>query len=302
MKHVSIFLTITLFISINVLSQNTGTQALKPTKFRQETSITVDSKSRMYYFLSPEKESMVYVQGPGKLRLLTRAQFATGQARTAGYEITYSLNGGELKTLRVKSVERSAQARFQDTQLGIPGQLHEFEIIIPRGDNTIVIKQTDNSIPVVVRYLFNATREKKQEWIEFSPKTGFEVIDLVSHESIVSYYRFTAEKPLKIEIIGPTQLRVFTRAEFTHQMRGSITYRLKVLNNDKLINTYQMNCKRSDVATYKNNGILVPGKANEFVIDVPAGKQIYEIIPLDKDKSSILGRLMIIKKDVKNTQ
>jgi hypothetical protein len=35
------------------------------------------------------------------------------------------------------------------------------------------------------------------------------------------------------------------------------------------------------------------------VIFVPEGKHVYEIIPLDKDKSSLLGRLLIPKKDVK---
>lgn len=302
MKQKLIILTAILFLSVNVFSQKTGeTKVLRPTKFRQEVSIVVSNKSRIYYQLSPERESLVFVQGPGKLRVLTRAQFLPGFGRTLSYGINYSLNGGEITTLKVKSTERSAQVSFADNQPGIPGQLHQFEILIPRGDNTISFWLTDNKAPVCVRYLFNPVKEKKKEWIPFAPIQSMEVVDLVSHESVVTYYRFSNEQPLRINVIGPTQLRVFTRVEFSYQMRGSVNYRLQVLNNGKVINTYQMNNKRSDVATYKNNSELVPGKASEFVIDVPAGNQTYEILPLDKDKNSILARTMIIKKDVRNS-
>jgi len=296
-----------LFISLVVITgkinaQKTGeTQVLKPSRFKQEVPIVVDNKARMYYFLSTEKTSLIFAQGPGKLRLITRAQFLPNQSRTVSYGIVYSLNGGTPVTLSAKSIERSTKASFSDPQYGKPGELHQFEINIPRGDNTISFQLADNNTPVAVRYLFNPVKEKKKEWIVYSPSLSQETVELVSNESVVSYYRFNQEKPLKIDVIGPTQIRVFTRIEFTHQMRGSVNYRLQVKNNGQIINTYQMSNKRSDIATYKNSCELVPGKASEFVIDVPAGNQTYEIIPLDKDKNSVLGRTLIIKKDVKNS-
>jgi hypothetical protein len=85
-------------------------------------------------------------------------------------------------------------------------------------------------------------------------------------------------------------------------MRGKINYRLQLKNQGKVINTFQLSSRRSEVANYKSEKDLVPGKASEFVIDVPAGKQSYEIVPLDKDKATILGRMMIVKKDVKKTK
>jgi hypothetical protein len=302
MKKTCLIFSFLFVFSICISGQKTGeTKVLKPTKFKQEVTVIVENKSRVYNALNSEKNSLVFVQGPGKLRLLTRAQFAEGQKRTIGYEIIYSMNGGETQSLKVKSIERSALAKFQDNSLGTPGQLHQFEIIIPRGDNTIEFKLAENSNPVIVRFLYNAIKEKKKEWISYTPSQSAEIVDLISNESIVSYHRFSGEKPLKIELTGPTQLRVFTRLEFHHQMRGTVQCRLQVVNNGKVINTYLMNNKRSDVSAYKIPGELVPGKANEFVIDVPAGNQTYEIIPLDKDKKTILGRLMILKKDVRNS-
>ncbi len=300
MRRFYIFWVIVLLFPFYVFSQKTGeTKVLKPTRFRQEAPIVISNKIRMYYQLSSEKESLIFAQGPGKLRLLTRAHFLPGQERKVSFGINYSLNGGEIQSLKVTSTERSAQASFTELK-GIPGQLQTFEIILPRGDNTISFKLSESKTGVVVRYLFNPLKEKKKEWITFTPVQSIDIVDLYSNESVVTYYRFSGEQPLKVEVIGPTQLRIFTRIEFTHQMRGTVNYRLQVVNNGKVINTYQMSNKRSEVAAYKNSSELVPGKASEFVIDVPAGKQTYEIFLLDKDKKTILGRTMILKKDVKN--
>jgi hypothetical protein len=52
------------------------------------------------------------------------------------------------------------------------------------------------------------------------------------------------------------------------------------------------------VAVYKDVKDLIPGTACEFVIYVPKGKHTYELLPLDKDKGSLLGRLLLPKKDV----
>ena len=40
-------------------------------------------------------------------------------------------------------------------------------------------------------------------------------------------------------------------------------------------------------------------KAREIVIDIPAGKHMIEIYPLDEDKNTLLGKLLFPKKDVK---
>ncbi len=110
------------------------------------------------------------------------------------------------------------------------------------------------------------------------------------------------EKPLKVEINGPTELRVLTRIENHYQMKGRIHYRVQVKENGHLTSTYQLNSRRSEIAVYKYDKELIPGKACEFVIDVPKGRHTYEVLPLDKDKKTLLGRFLLPKKDVKLEQ
>ena len=82
-------------------------------------------------------------------------------------------------------------------------------------------------------------------------------------------------------------------------MKGRINYRVQVKENDVIRNTYQLSSRRSEIAIYNDNNELIPGKASEFVIDVPKGRHTYEIVPLDKDKNTLLGRFLLPKKDVK---
>lgn len=303
MKKLTILSLFLFIFALGTVAQTQKkTQYPKPTKFVQEISTIVENKTRTYYLISASKESVIKLNGPGTLKLVTRAQFISGQKESVGYEITYSINGGETKKLKVKSAKRSTKATYLDGKMGIPGQVKEFEIEIPRGNNTIEIKLMNGEIPVTTRYVFTHKKDKKQDWIDFAPTQSVQVVDLITHETSASYYRFSDEKPMKIEVLGPTQLRVFSRVEFDYQKRGRVNYRLQVTSDGKVINTYQLSSRRSEVSVYKVDKDLVPGKASEFLIEVPEGKHTYEIVPLDKDKRTILGRIMIVKKDVKKSK
>ena len=102
--------------------------------------------------------------------------------------------------------------------------------------------------------------------------------------------------------MGPTQLRVLTRIENHYHMKGRIHYRVQVKEDSRIVNTYQLSSRRSEITMYRENTELIPGKACEFVINVPKGKHIYEVTPLDKDKSTVLGRILFPEKDVSNEE
>lgn len=132
-----------------------------------------------------------------------------------------------------------------------------------------------------------------------SPAPPNEPVDLVTKEEVVHYYRFSQKKPLKIEIIGPTIVRVLTRFENHSDMKGRIDYRLQLKENGSVIHTYLLSSTFSDETTYKHEDKLIPGKATEFYIEVPSGRHIYTVVPMDKDKNNILARVLFPKKDVK---
>jgi hypothetical protein len=171
--------------------------------------------------------------------------------------------------------------------------------VLGRGHHTIEFLLGGKKHAVAARYKFTKRKNKKQEWITYSPLQPSEPVDLIAREQSVHYYRFSMGKPLRIEINGPTQLRVLTRIENHFNMKGRIHYRVQVKEKGDILNTYQLSSRHSEIAVYKNDKTLIPGKACEFVINVPRGRHSYEILPLDKDKTTLLGRCLIPKKDVK---
>lgn len=280
-------------------AQSTKTKKfLKPINGKK-VSVFISNKNSTYYALSSKEAVKLNIEGPGKLKIITRARFTPSQSEKIDYAINYKINDGKSSYFYTKGAMRSKNATFIDGKLGVPGQSYEFEITLERGMNNIEFKPKENSIPIIAKYIFTPISPKKQKWIAYSPLQPSQPVDVVSKETITTYNRFSLDKPLLVEINGPTQLRVLTRIENHYNMKGTINYRLQVRENGKVINTYQLSSKHSDIAVYKENNTLVPGKAREFIINVPKGNHKYEIIPLDKDKNTVLGRFLLPEKDVK---
>jgi hypothetical protein len=299
MNKIHLLLLASLMICSGLMAQ-TGTKSinLKPKNYQKKVSVVISGKTRTYYSLSSVDPSIIAVEGPGKLTVNTRGQFKPGEAATVKYGINYIIDGGQQKSFTVSTASRSKEATFPDGTMGAPGDLKTFEIDLSRGSHTIEFKLKDNVVNVSARYSFKPAKLKKQEWLAFSPMQPSEPVDIISKETTAAYYRFSIDKALKVEIIGPTELRVLTRTENQFKMKGTINYRVQVRENNIVLNTYQLHSKPSEVAVYKDVKDLIPGTACEFVIYVPKGKHTYELLPLDKDKGSLLGRLLLPKKDV----
>jgi hypothetical protein len=297
-KILAILMPLALFFSGVAAQSGTRPIHLKPANFQKKVPVIISGKTRNYYMLSSTDASVISVQGPGKLTVNTRGQFKPTDGDFLKYTITYSIDGGAPKSMVISSVARSKVATYQDGTLGVPAQLNPVSIELLRGNHTVEFKLKDNLTGVSARYVFTPAKIKKQEWIAFSPVPPSEPVDIISREASTEYYRFSVDKPLKVEIIGPTELRVMTRTENQFHVKGKVNYRVQVKEAGVVLNTYQLGSKASEIAVYKDIKDLVPGTACEFVIYVPKGKHTYELLELDKDKGSLLCRLLIPKKDV----
>jgi hypothetical protein len=300
MKNFSALLVLILLTGSVISAQTVDkSKHLKPANFQKKVTTVVSGNDRSYYSLSDQQPSVISVQGPGILEIMTRGRFEPGQGDYISYEILYTVDGGEQAKFKARDAERSVEATYQNGTLGVPGQRKDFKIELGRGDHTIEFYLKAVDIPVAVQYVFTPTKEKKRDWIEISPSQPSQPVDLISKESTTGYYRFSEINPLRITINGPTELRVFTRVEFSLNMQGRVNFRIQVIEGEKVLNTYQMSSTRSEVTEYKNEKELTPGKAGEFVIEIPSGSHTYKIVPLDQDKNTLLGRFLIPKEDVK---
>jgi hypothetical protein len=270
---------------------------LKPKGIRGEVTIVSEGKSRVYYPLSAHHASRIELKGPGVLYLYTRAHLVAKSTDEARYTLRYTLDKGESELYDADGVIHAENAQYKDPTFGTPGDLKELRLSIPHGHHSLEVLLADSTTRVHARYLFSPRKARSLKWVSLAPLPPTEPIDLFAGEEAAHYYRFSQEKPMRIEIIGPTKLRVMTRVENSFNMKGRANYRLQIRQEGQVVQSYQLSSKRSETTSYKNNQKLVPGKAREVVFIVPKGRQRYELVPLGK--GTLLGQVMFPQRDAK---
>lgn len=273
------------------------TKVLVPKNANSAISIIVSGKSYKYYPLSADESLILTTKGSGKLKIITRGHLNSQSGSSLDYVIYYRINGGEKIKSEFKSIKPDNKAAFREVSMGFPTVGENIIVELSRGEHTIELWSGSVNFRISSRVLFTEIKEKKIDWVSLSPMYPNEPVSLVSNEDVVSYFRYSTAKSLKIKITGPTTLRVLNRAEFDYKMKGKLNYRVKVKEDNKVKNTFMLCSDRSDITKYKKDGKRTPGKANEIVISVPSGTHTYEIITLDK--CSILARILFPKKDIK---
>jgi hypothetical protein len=291
---VSVFL-----IPINLFSRSSENIIVKPTNAKSSVTTIVSGTSRVYYPLTNNNSSLITLKGPGQLKIITRARFITKETNSLSYKVNYRIDGGKKKSIDFNNVNRSDNAVYKNDSLGVPGEEAEILLKLGGGEHNIKIWLESENPKVASRYIFTPKDEKKINWIAFTPLDPNEPVKLITDEDEVNYFRFSENLPMKLRITGPTKLRILTRVENHYIMKGRIDYRLQVKEDKKVKHTYQLSSVRSETTTYKSDESKIPGKAKEIIIDVPKGTHNYEIIPLDKDKNTLLGRILFPKKDIK---
>jgi len=167
----TILILLSFFLPHAILLAQSGSESrlIKPSNFQKKISTIVSGKTRSYYALSTVEPSVINVQGPGKLKVITRGQFRPGETNRINYDVVYTIDGKERMIKSVTGIVRSSNAAYADVSLGLPGEYEAFEIELLRGNHTIEFKLKENTFNAAARYIFTPAKIKKQEWTSFSP-------------------------------------------------------------------------------------------------------------------------------------
>jgi hypothetical protein len=297
LKTIRYFLLLSLILDYTVCIGAPKTKVLIPKKANGEISIIVSGKSYKYYPLLTDESLVLTVKGPGKLKVICRGRLETKLENSLDISVNYRIDGGKKIRVDFNHVKSDHKSVFKNTSLGLPSLAENIIIELSRGEHTIEIWSGSKKYKISTRSLFTQIKEKKIDWVSLSPLYPNEPVSLITNENVVSYFRYSSIKILKVKVTGPTVLRVLNRFEFDYRTKGKINFRVEVKEDKKVRNTYMLCSDRSDVTRYNRDGKHIPGKANEIVINVPAGTHIYEINPLDQ--CSVLARILFPKKDIK---
>lgn len=298
MKNFRLNNILILLIVFCFVSARADNKVLKPVNAKSKTVIEVAGTEREYYPVGIKNASLITVKGPGKLKIIVRPRIKMNIESTVSYKVYYRVDGGEKKYSQFNDVQKSNKAKYEIDTLGVPGDEGNIVLNLGRGEHNIKVWSDVENPKVDARYIYTIKEKKDLNWVSITPTEPNEPVNLLAEEDEVMYYRFSAANPMKLKITGPTKLRVLTRIENHYSMKGRINYRLEIKEDKKVKHTYQLNSVRSETTKYKNDDSKVPGKAKEIVFEVPKGTHYYQIVPLDKDKSTVLGRVLFPKKDI----
>ena len=179
------------------------------------------------------------------------------------------------------------------------GSLRRAFVDLPSGRHVVSIRAENEGQGQVGVRLFRQLRRRRESWVTFAPDESAEVRHLQFDSGNQStYYQFTADKPLRLSVTGPTTLRLSTRLDFDHTMNGVQQYSLQTLLNGEPSRAFHFDCTALTSAAYVERPDILPGVRKNLRIPIPRGAHTVEVRCLRPDNCSVATMIHIPMRDV----
>lgn len=275
-------------------------KSFKPEKSPPRIKVLVMGKELAYYPLEQGQEILVTIEGPTRLKVLTRIEFGEEPSGEKSYYLRYERDG-EKKTKFRRIATVSPTAVLADNPAIHLGSSKSIYLKVPAGKHTYrFYLGSKAAYRLYLRFYERTTNvESKPENVAFKPSQFTNAIPLVIKEDEVTYYRVGDQDSLKLSIIGPTTVKVLARLEFDPSMFTDQKFRIRVYEDGLVKQIYPLRSKRSEVAEYRDVSMKVVGDGAKFFIEVPRGKHEYQFEIVDNSRTVLL-RFYIPRDDLIN--
>jgi hypothetical protein len=294
MKRLIILILLALVVAfVSIALATSGFRYHKPSAFNKDQQLVISGKTRHYYVLEDEALIEVAVDGPSKLKVMSRLAMKQ-DADSGSYTFEYLVDDSKsAKQISHKTVP-STKAEYTDKRAASIGLLRTHVIEVPRGKHTYKFRLPQGAAQAVyVRF-----SQQTNEFTDGTPvivMTPFEFtssVDLVTKEESYTYYRVSEKDRVVLKLVGPSTLKILSRIEYDSNMQGKQKWKVQVLEDGAVKRVYNLSSTKSDVNTYRETTNLVPSRAETFYVEIPAGEHVYEFKLPENHRSSILRFLM----------
>ena len=275
-------------------------KSFRPVRSPSSVKVLVMGKRLTYHPLVKGEDIYVTVEGPTRLRVLTRIEFGQETGGEKSYYLRYERDDGKKgKFRRVATASHTAVlANDQSIHLGSSRSIY---LKVPDGKHTYRFYVGSKSSYRLYLRFYERTIEldTKSDNVAFTPVNFTQSVPLIVKEEEVSYYRVGEADSLTLSVIGPTTIKVLARLEFDPTMFSDQKFRVRVLEDSNEKRVFPLRSKPSEIAEYGVMSEKVPGKGAVFFIEVPRGKHDYRFEILDNGRSALL-RFFIPREDLSN--
>lgn len=263
-------------------------------KSKSGLPVSVSGKLIRYSQATQSNPVIVSIEGPTIVRVSVRVaassairQFQVLATLDEGLPVTFQEAAGPAKDAEGPNGMRLTTRRELDFR--IPEGLHNF-IVKPSDTTTLFLR--------ISKRLYESG--EPFQWQSMAPRGFKDLVGIVVREQEATYYRQTSERPLELNLVGPTKVRIISRAEVPGGDEDrSIKWRIEVKADGKSLGVFPCEEKISSVATSAKESDYVITSGNTINLTLPTGKQQLSIHVLDND-IRILNRIFIPRASLKN--
>jgi hypothetical protein len=264
-----------------------------PGEGAKPVELVVSGKTLTYYALDGDGCS-VALKGPTRLQISVRTHFDKDSPETLEVTLSVAMDGGEAQSRKLSS-KRSASAFYAKASDGAGlGARATHEVEVPEGEHTFRVKADRRALGKFGR----ASKKAKSTRTDMTPGSFAKAVREIYQERERTWYFAEPEKPVAVEVTGPTTLDVYASLNFDSSMRKDTVWHVDVLVDGKASLEKEFKSEKSHVRSYPDEKDVVPGQQEKFTVAIPEGRHKLELRPRGSHRAAF--RVFIPTKDLKN--
>jgi hypothetical protein len=230
--------------------------------------VLVQGKERMYFRLVRGKPLEIPVEGPSRLRVITRLELAPGATEVARYRVRATEAGTLFEEL---STESSAASEVKPASgRAALGKSRRMTFDVPAGRHRVSL-QLEGVDAVLVRVQSAAPAGGEEPMVSLTPIRASRGVGVIEGEKTVPYYTVLPGEPVTVRVVGPTRLELLTRLDFDPTMHGTQTYRLRLTERGRTLREIELKTTKATTANYSNLPDRVPSKFDRVRLSIGEG-------------------------------
>lgn len=269
-----------------------------------EVMVTAGGATLRYYRLGSDGALSFNTTGPGRLKITIRPVLPSSSAEEVSYILLIGRDAepsiAEVRSSRASKVRWRGQAVGEAREVYhiVPSGKHSYRLNLPGDANGEALVRIEKKSGLGAE----PGDPKGKTQAPYSPTSYAAAVTVISKEREATFFRATADTPVRLEVYGPTSLTVIARLEFVAGMQDKQTYRMDVREDGAPTKKGPtITTKRSDESTYRNARLKkerVPSLAESFSVSVPVGLHSYTFRPRGTAAPGVLLKFSIPARDI----
>ncbi len=270
-------------------------RSLTPAEYASKMSIQSGSKMHTYFRFDDAQPLTFSVTGPTRVKILTRVRMLNDVGETE-YAVSVARDGVRASTEEF-TVSPSTSAFYVSLNGYRTGALRRIYIDVPTGTHGYVLRAGGNDV-VDARIFLRATTEPSR--VSIAPRSYEAVETLLYREKELTYYVLTRNRPVVLEVVGPTTIKVNTRLLFDETMLTDQRYVIGVSEPGMPECLYTVEGVPSQTVVSRDRSDVIPGALRHFLIEVGNGPHTFEFRLVDTVAEAVAVKFYIPRGDLRN--